>query len=492
MLFNQKAVDEKMKHLDEIKQHPEYIHEVVSKHFGQNYQLKEHQRRWTGGGATSYLISSDNVKAFLKIKHKDATVESKLAQEDSYINEPCVLHEYHMLTAAAAAGVSVPKVLFFEEYEDFQFLATEYIEDSLTCRLENNSVEELLALWDSLEANVKKLFDNGLVHGDIHEYNLRCRSASEIVIIDLEECREFRQNCCFEESLDYTGKNGIYELGKFPLYDEQKYTVHLNCLARMRQVFKDYVAAAAARYISECNYDSSNGICITIDHGKSDKTYQSIKNGYFEVSGQRGTEDKRPELIANLLNDLLGDNPSTFIDVGSNNGLFGREISKRTTSSHRFIGLEGFSKFNILARSLAFLDDCKNTEYYDFLCGEDDLDRLNINTPCFITICSVWHHIQNKEAFLNQLKKLDIAYILFELAVQEECYGHSWEEELCWIQNTLGFQGQLILGHSADYDRPIVLIAKERFSADQEKKMHRIWNAVYRKGFFDRIKMWIK
>jgi hypothetical protein len=55
------------------------------------------------------------------------------------------------------------------------------------------------------------------------------------------------------------------------------------------------------------------------------------------------------------------------VDIGSNNGLFCREVSKRFGGNIRTIGLEGFHKFNILAESLAFLEDCKNIEYKDFL-----------------------------------------------------------------------------------------------------------------------------
>lgn len=492
MQFNQKALDAKMNHLDEIKKHPEFIQKVVSKNLGDDFQLEEMPRRWVGGGATSYMITSGDKKYFLKIKHKDATVESKIEEEEQFSDESCVYHEYRMLTKAKQEGVSVPKVIFFDEHRDFQFLATEYIEYSLEEKLENDSLDELMALWNSLVENVRKLFTAGMVHSDVHEYNIRCSSPVDIVLIDLEECREFKQNCSFENSLDYTGTNGISSLGDFPKCHEQPYDIHVNCLARMRQLFKSYVAKAAEKYIEECNYDYSNGISITIDHGKSDKTYQSIKNSYFEVSGQRTVEDKRPELIAKLVNALFEKEQFTFIDVGSNNGLFGREIFKRTSGNYRYIGLEGFPKFNALARSLAFLDDCSNTEYHDFLCGEDDLATLNVDTKCFFTICSVWHHIQNKSVFLEQMNKLDVSYVLLEMAVQEECYGRFWEEELQWIKDSLCFQDQILLGNSEDYNRPLILIAKNTFSSRQIKRVQKICKAVYRKGLIRRIKEWLK
>lgn len=445
------------------------------------------------GGGTSYLIKTDKGKAFLKIKHKDVTVESKLEQEKNFSLESCLEHEYHMLKKAKAAGVSVPKVIFYDEYKEFQFLATEFIEDSLENVLEKNSVEQLLKLWEDLESNVRKLFENGLVHSDIHEYNIRCLTSEEIVLIDFEECRELYQDCCFTESLDYAGSNGISCLGEFPLWNKQKYSVHTNSLARMRQVFKEYVAKETIKYVKECNYDSSNGICVSIDHGKSEKTYQPIKNKFFEISGQRGNEDKRALLIEKLCDSLFCDNQFTFIDVGSNNGLFCRELSKYFKGECRCIGLEGFPKFNILARGLAFLEDCQNVEYYDFLCGEDDLSVLKLDAKCFITICSVWHHIQKKEVFLEQLRKMDIAYILFELAVQEECYGgHSWQTELNSIKEKLGFEGQIEVGHSLDYDRPLILISKEIFSEDKVREINAVLKSVYKVNLSDRIRKLFK
>lgn len=49
MQFNQKALDQKMKHLDEIKQYPEYVERVVFRNLGTGYEVEELQRRWVGG-----------------------------------------------------------------------------------------------------------------------------------------------------------------------------------------------------------------------------------------------------------------------------------------------------------------------------------------------------------------------------------------------------------------------------------------------------------
>jgi len=492
MQFNQNALSKKTKHLDEIKANTKLLDEVIGRNMGIDVSVKEQTRRWVGGGATSYLLELPQKKVYLKVKHKDVTVESKLEEEKDFLHESCLSHEYKMLKTAEKAGVSVPSVVFYDTNGDFEFLATEYIKMSLEEALNDASLDQILKLWESLTKNVRTLFDSGLVHSDIHEYNIRCKSAEECVLIDFEECRCFKQNCHFEESLDFTGTNGHSSLGEFPLCHNQKYSVHINSLARMRQVFKEYVAEKTVKYIKECNYDSSNGICVTIDHGKSEKTYQPIKNSFFKIDGQRGEEDKRPRIINALCDELLNKQEYILVDIGSNNGLFCREHSKHTNGASKSIGLEGFHKFNVLAKALAFLDDCKNIEYYDFLCGEDDLKTLSLDKPCFISICSVWHHIQQKQAFLEQLKNFDIAYIFLEMAVQEECYeSRSWEKEIENIKMALSLSEATLIGYSSDYNRPMVLISKKQLTNSQKTRIRSIMKSIYRKSLWERIRRFV-
>ena len=49
MQFNPKAVNSKMQHLDEIKQYPELITEVLSRNIQSKYELIEKTRVWNGG-----------------------------------------------------------------------------------------------------------------------------------------------------------------------------------------------------------------------------------------------------------------------------------------------------------------------------------------------------------------------------------------------------------------------------------------------------------
>ena len=487
MQFDKEALKQKLRHLDEINKYPEYIDEVLIRNYGHRVSRSEVPRRWTGGGATSYIVEFNNTKAFVKIKHRSVAVESKLEEEECFINEPSIEHEYRMLKKAKKAGVSVPDIIFFDEYKDFQFLATEFVDQSFEDVISNLPVEELLDMWKDLTENVYRMYMAGLVHSDIHEYNIRCRH-NRIVLIDLEECRELSQSCPFEESLDYTGRSEVSSLGDFPLCHEQNYKIHTNSLMRMKQVFKSHAAKAVEKYIGECGYDSSNGICLTIDHGKSNITYQSIKNDYFMVAGQRNKEDKRPKLVCSLNEVLYPDKSFTFIDVGSNNGLFGREMNRHFGKRCRAIGLEGFSKFNILARGLAFLEDCDNIEYYDFLCGEDKLDSLGISGNVFVNICSVWHHIQNKDEFIRQLKGIGADYIFFEMAIQEECYeGKTWETELQDIINKANFTEIMEIGMSEDYNRPLVLASKEKISEEKKHNIGKVYKKIYKKSLLKKL-----
>lgn len=471
MQFNQAALDAKMQHLDEIKKYPDLIDRVIGRNIQGKYKVIEQPRVWTGGGGTLYIVETEQGRLFLKTKHKDVTVESKLEEEKGFIEESCILHEKKMIETACEAGVRTPKIIFYDEERGFQFLATEFVPKTLDEALKSASLEESLDIWKDLLKNVRLLFENNIVHSDIHEFNIRVED-NKVVLIDFEEARILKQNCSFNKSLDYTGTNSKSTLGEFPLANEQEYTVKYNSLLRMRQVFRKYLIPKVSGYIQECNYDSSNGICIALDHGHSDLTYQSIQNKWITVKGQREQGDNRPKLIWSVMKQLGKIDEYTLVDIGSNNGLFCREISKYSEGKVRCIGLEGFHKFNILADALAIIEDCENIEYYDFLCGQDDIAELSIKNHCFMTICSVWHHIQDKLSFVEQMKKTDIKYILLEMPVQEECYdGRTWEEEVQKIKDALDFKGEIVLGNSHDYQRPLILLSKGAINSKLEKKI---------------------
>ena len=469
MQFCNEALDRKKKYIDQILQNTDLLKTVLNREFEFGYSIHPVERIWEGGGSTQYLILTNGRSFFLKVKSSSVTVESKLEEESGYNGESCLENEYHMLMDAKNISVSVPRVVFFCKEDGFDFLCMEYIEDSLEDALRKQNVEGVISIWNQIESNVRILFQNGIIHTDIHEQNIRCLG-DKVYLIDFEEARYLKQTCPFEESLDYVGYNKISTLGKYPYYMTQEYSVPYNCLSRLKEVINKEMARKIFKFAQECNYDSLNGICISLDHGSSNKTYQEISNNYFSIGGQR-SNDTRINLISMVCDEIMSDG-FTFIDVGSNNGLFGRELAKMNDKVERCIGLEGFSKFNVLARGLAFIENVRKTEYIDFLCGEDSIDKINITSKTAISICSVWHHIENREQFLSELKKLDVELMILEFATQKGIYGdNAWEEELKVIQNSLSLKGYYELMRTNDYDRPFVMLTKERIPQKSLQKI---------------------
>ena len=89
MQFNQAALDAKMQHLDEIKKYPDLIDRVIGRNIQGKYKVIEQPRVWTGGGGTLFIVETEQGRLFLKTKHKDVTVESKLEEEKGFIEESC-------------------------------------------------------------------------------------------------------------------------------------------------------------------------------------------------------------------------------------------------------------------------------------------------------------------------------------------------------------------------------------------------------------------
>lgn len=471
MQFNEVALENKRNYLDTILKNKEIVKQVLDRQLGTGWAIRNVPRIWEpGGGSTLYFLEYKEKKYFLKVKHRSVTVESKLEEEEEFSGKPSLQNEHEIIAALNEAYC--PTILFFDEEQGYQFLATEFIDNSYMQMMEQADAEGILDLWEQLEYAVHDLFQKGVVYGDLHENNIRCRTDGSLVIIDFEESRFFKQDIDFKESLDYVGYNKKSSLGEFPLFKQQNYKVHFNCLLRMKEVTGKYLLEKIPVLLGKCNYDSGNGICTVLDHGKSNLIYQSINTQTIKVKGQRGISDNRLEILDIMVDSLFDNREFTFIDVGSNNGNFCREVSKHTKGIARCIGLEGFHEFNILAKSVSYLENCNHIEFYDFLCGEDLLKKLKITNEAFMTVCSVYHHISNKDVFLGQIKDENIQYMLFEMAVQEECYGgRTWEEELDWVMKEAAFEQKLFIAYSGDYNRPMVLLAKKRLQEEKEQRL---------------------
>lgn len=482
MIFSETSLNEKKEGM--IMPEKTLLYKVVYEYMPQNTEIHPFYVNGNGGGATLFMLKSADKSWILKVKKSSIFVESKLEEEENFILESGLFHEYKMLCMASEEGVHVPSIGFFCQAEGYDFLALEYIPKMLLDVLREGDIEQGLRIWSSITCEVKKLFNAGIVHCDLHENNICC-NGENVFLIDFEEAREISQDTVFEKSLDYIGYNRISTLGKNSLFMEQKYSIPYNCLMRLKEIFDEIMAEKIYEFTQKCNYDSSNGICTTLDHGKSNKVYQGIKTKYFVIGGQRYT-DTRIKMICGVCETLYKDAYS-FVDVGSNNGLFGREVAKRLPQVIRCIGLEGFHNFNVLAKGIAFLDNITNTEYYDFLCGEDDLDKLCIQEPVVLSMCSVWHHIKRKDVFLAQLKKLNIQSIFIEMATQEGLYGnYTWEEEIDCIMNALDLKGKILLGYTDDYNRPILILSKEEIGEKQRNDVENKITHILKKPYFEK------
>lgn len=473
MIFLEEEIERKRRFRDNISLTTERIHDILKDKIEGNFEVKKIKKNWNGGGASLYHVEGEKIDAFLKVKSKDMMVESKLEEEENFINESALFHEYSMLTQAKKNGVRVPDVYFYDCDREYDYLLVEYINNSLLEILDCSTIDEIIMLWDDLESNVRKLFENGMVHTDIHEHNIRYMDG-KIVLIDLEECRYFRQEKKFEKSLDYVGYNEKSNVGLYQEHMNEEYSTPFTCLERMKEVFKKYMVRRVIKFAPKCNYDSTNGICTTLDHGESTEIYQEINNQYIAIAGQRSFDD-RIYYIQGVCNEFLGEEKFNFIDVGSNNGLFCRKMALYyKTQCSKCYGLEGTHNFNVLARGIAFLENAKNTEYKDFLCGDDDLKQLHIQGKSIITMCSVWHHIVNKDVFLQQIKKIEVSAVFLELATQDDLYpAGNWRKELRRIKEILGFRGEYFLTKSRDYDRPIVVITPNEISYDDNEKIEK-------------------
>jgi GT2 family glycosyltransferase len=467
MQFNRASLANKSTYLDKILTEEALLTKVLSEFAGQMpYRYEVMPRPWSpGGGATLFMVQVGESRYFLKVKHCSVTVESKLETEPAFLETPSLANEYRFLDRLARLPQSenVATVIRYMEDGGYGFLFVEYL-DSFAGTVQALGARELVEAYTQIERTVRVLYDHGIVHTDIHENNILFRGQTP-VLVDFEEAREYRQSVSFEESLDLIGANHYGDVGEMP--SGHGFLPGYTCLKRLRQVFEKLVLQKLDRLIKECNFDSTCPFLTALDHGRDERIYQSIDVPGFSNEGQRPLFDSRIRQIAGIA-DTLFDRPYTHLDIGSNLGRFNLELAKQP-QVRKSIGVEAYDKYVYLARVLAFLSDTANVEFFCAECGKDNLSDLLRNERIdLVTVYSVYHHIKNKSHFLEDLKRLNPTYIMFEMAVQEECYeGRSWQDEMASVCRELGMPHTKLLGCSEDYRRPVVLISKQDIMLDK-------------------------
>ncbi|MBI3769877.1 MAG: glycosyltransferase [Deltaproteobacteria bacterium] len=463
MQFNPIALENKQRHLDAILADPARLTRVVRALVADvACELTPLARPWEpGGGATLFKVTTPSTTYFLKVKHLAVTVESKLEVEPAFSSEPSLRNEHRFLVRLAGLPL-VPAVHGYVEDGDHAFLLLEWLTpfDAVVPMLGPAAFTEVFA---HVEAAVHALYERGIVHTDLHEKNILFRGETA-VLADFEEARDLRQAEPFAQSLDAVGKTAYGDVGEMPAGEDR--VAGFTCLARLRAVFVDLVRARLEPLIKSCNFDSSCPFLTALDHGKDERVYQSIQIPGLAIAGQRPVDDPRIPIIARVAARLF-DRPYTHLDIGSNVGMFNVAMA-RQPHVRRSIGVEAFDKYVELSKALAFLAGIEKVAFHCAVCGEDSLAaRLAGEHVDFVTIYSMYHHIRNKERFLADLAALAPTYVMLEMASQPECYdGRSWQAEIEGISRGLGMPFGQVLGQSADYQRPIVLLSKVPIAED--------------------------
>ncbi|MCC6850398.1 MAG: glycosyltransferase [Deltaproteobacteria bacterium] len=457
MEFNPVALEQKRSHLDAIHADPARLARVLRALLSDApYELTPLARPWEpGGGASLYRVTTAAAAYFLKVKHLAVTVESKLECEAAFSPEPSLRNEQRLLRRFAGAPFA-PVVHGYAEDGDHAFLLLEWLTpfEAVAATL---GAAALADAFGAVTAAVRTLYEAGVVHTDLHEKNLMFRGATP-VLVDFEEARELAQPVPFERSLDVVGRTDQGDVGAMP--EGPGRIGGLTCLDRLHAVVAELVRPQLETLIQSCNFDSSCPFLATLDHGRDERVYQTIQVPGLTIAGQRPADDPRVPVIA-AVGARLFDRPYTHLDVGANIGMFAIAMARRPEVA-RSIGVEAYDRYVELAKVLAFLSRAEHAEFHCAVAGEDSLvERLGGRRVDLVTIYSVYHHIRNKERFLADLAALGPSYVMLEMASQPECYeGRSWESELERIARGLAMPYGEVLGQSADYARPIVVLSR--------------------------------
>jgi tRNA A-37 threonylcarbamoyl transferase component Bud32 len=461
MLFYPEAQKNKKRYLDAILK-DRLIEDVVRQNIPDPFCLKHISRTWEpGGGATLFCIETRHKKYFLKAKHALVYVESRLESETDFIRKSSLKNEYEFLSTLQTSWV--PRVIFYVEQSGFCFLALEWMEPFLQTA-NNMDAHLLLQCWNRLNEIVNYLYEKGIVHTDIHEFNIRFRD-SELVLCDFEEARYLQQEVPFEDSLDVAGKNRYGDVGQFPA-ETDKGIAGYTCLSRMRQVFKTLIAEKFPAFLANCKFDDNCPFNLDAMQEPDDRIYQSLDFAGLSIAGQRPQKDVRVLLFAYLLcRTAMHKGRVRHLDIGSNVGIFCLKAAS-CDFVDASVGVEAFVPYVQAARILKFLFEFKKATFCEFMCGKDDLD--SVGPPFhFITMLSVYHHIPAKDAFLSDFKKNRSLFLLAEFATQDRYYPERGgaEQEIVHLQKALAYPYCYRLFNSHDYHRPLILYAEVPLTA---------------------------
>jgi len=216
-------------------------------------------------------------------------------------------------------------------------------------------------------------------------------------------------------------------------------------------------------------YNAESGICTSLNHGQDSRSYQSINLGQLKWTGQRPGNDWRIRVIKQIILTIWNKTNLTYVDIGSNIGNFTRSVGK-LANVRMSIGIEGAPNYNRIARLLAFIDNSSNNQYFDLICGENDLTQpLAKYNDIVYGMLSVYHHIKNQAKFLSDLCATNPIGLIVELPTQPECYPNSsWRHEIAKLSNQLTLPYHRVISYTPDYRRPLVILSNTPYSTKQK------------------------
>lgn len=472
MLYSGSALKLKRKHAGSITPGTPLLKEVLSEYIKEPYEIFSLEREWSpGSGASLFKISTKSRDIFLKAMNLEITIESKLEKEKCFIDIAAIRNEHDFIKVIKEKLnlENVPGIIFYTERNNFGFLATEWL-TRFSDLIESLDMDEIMRIYNCIHNFAYCLFKNGIVHTDIQENNILFRNKTP-VIADFGETRYLQQDLPFNDSIDYKGTNRYGHLGKMPLTKNSGIKGY-TCLSRFKKVFDKYIIKKLYGFAKECIFDNSCPYNKDVLQEEDRRIYQSIQIGELKISGQRPFVDERHLAAKTIIEKfILKYGSLVYVDIGSNTGSFCFEIAKLKGIS-RCIGIEAYEKYVKFANALKFILNSPKTVFYNIVCGEENMQNkipeLNVQSDKrkFVSLFSVYHHIENKESCLDWLKELSPAGVMIEFATQERYYRErgSWDKEAEYIKEKLKVKYANKICTSADYKRPIVVFSDESIS----------------------------
>ena len=470
MQFSNDIIQNKMKYINVVDKNTSILNKILKKYINGNFKIQQIEREWfPGGGSNLFKIVTKNKNYFLKVMCLKIFIESKLEKEKKFLKIPSIKNEYFFIKEIKKFNIdNIPRIVFYDELENYGFLATEWLEP-FEKTIKYMNIDEIIEAYIKIYNFVKSLFENNIIHTDIHEKNIRFRGKIP-VMIDYGEARYFRQDTSFEKSLDYAGINKYGNVGKMPISNNNQVNGH-TCLKRLKLVFDSYMEKKLLEYSQKCNFGDNCPFNKDILQQPDDRVYQSIKYKGLNIEGQRPGDDRREKFVKFVCKYYSEKfNKLTYIDIGSNIGAFCFKVAE-LPRVERIFGVEAFKNYIRFAEGVRFILNSGKIMFCNLVCGKDDIykkicefDNNIISKKILVTILSTYHHIENKEFFLSNLKKIKPEILLMEFATQDRYYSErgNWENEVFFIKEALKFKFINFLGISEDYKRPLVIYSREK------------------------------